>query len=87
MHGLVDESSIEQIDDISMMSNPIFPEEHEMMGEKFPRQEGKKRKGSTEDQEKQMLHEGMVKGLTSKKMSKKKAKRETVEVMDPSSFL
>jgi hypothetical protein len=32
MHGLVDESSIEQIDDISMMSNPIFPEEHEMMG-------------------------------------------------------
>jgi hypothetical protein len=87
MHGLVDESSIEQIDDISMMSNPIFPEDHEMIGLRVESREGKKRKGSTDDQEMQMVQEGMGKGLVSKKMSKKKAKRETVEVMDPSSFL
>ena len=32
MHGLVDESSIEQIEDTSMISNPIFLEDNEFIG-------------------------------------------------------
>ncbi len=91
MHGLVDESSIEQIDDHSMISNPMFPEDTEF--ERGLYEPDEKRKGSTDEWHlmnqklEGVANQKVVRPPSSKKMSKKKTKRETVEVMDPASFL
>ncbi len=90
MHGMVDESSIEQIDDSSMISGPIFPDDNEHGadgGEKlYQSQTRRKGSGNTGNARHEAVQQ-FAPSMPGKKMSKKKAKRENVEMIDPLAFV
>ncbi len=85
MRGFVDESSIEHLEDISIISNIVFDEDHEANNYQeannyYPTNH---QQGFVVDS----VRSGMVTPIgVSKKMSKKKGKRDNIRVVDPASF-
>ncbi len=85
MRGFVDESSIQHLEDISIISNIVFAEDHEANNyqEANNYYRGNNQQGFVVDN----ASSGMVPPIgVSKKMSKKKGKRDNIKVVDPASF-